>query len=383
MKALNPASRRRPARLPVVLLLALATASGCSVLPDTKRIDYKAAGRLPPLEVPPDLTQPGRDDRFVVGDAAGSATYSAYANGRGDTPAAAAGSDVLPNIDKARMERAGTQRWLVVNATAEQVWPKLREFWQGMGFTLNVESPQTGVLETEWAENRAKLPQDIVRQTIGKIFDDLYSTSERDKFRTRIERGAQAGTVEIYISHRGMVELYVSEGKELTRWQPRPADPELEAEMLRRLMVRLGADEKRASAIVASAAGTERARILRDDKGVDRLAMDETLERAWRRVGLALDRSGFTVEDRDRAQGVYYVRYLDPEAEFKPKDEGWLAKLAFWRDKETAPPTGERYRILVKDGAAQSTVQVLTREGGEDKSDTARRILGLLHQQLK
>ena len=383
MKALNPASRRRPARLPVVLLLALATASGCSVLPDTKRIDYKAAGRLPPLEVPPDLTQPGRDDRFVVGDAAGSATYSAYANGRGDTPAAAAGSDVLPNIDKARMERAGTQRWLVVNATAEQVWPKLREFWQGMGFTLNVESPQTGVLETEWAENRAKLPQDIVRQTIGKIFDDLYSTSERDTFRTRIERGAQAGTVEIYISHRGMVELYVSEGKELTRWQPRPADPELEAEMLRRLMVRLGADEKRASAIVASAAGTERARILRDDKGVDRLAMDETFERAWRRVGLALDRSGFTVEDRDRAQGVYYVRYLDPEAEFKPKDEGWLAKLAFWRDKETAPPTGERYRILVKDGAAQSTVQVLTREGGEDKSDTARRILGLLHQQLK
>ena len=383
MKALNPASRRHPARLPVVLLLALATASGCSVLPDTKRIDYKAAGRLPPLEVPPDLTQPGRDDRFVVGDAAGSATYSAYANGRGDTPAAAAGSDVLPNIDKARMERAGTQRWLVVNATAEQVWPKLREFWQGMGFTLNVESPQTGVLETEWAENRAKLPQDIVRQTIGKIFDDLYSTSERDKFRTRIERGAQAGTVEIYISHRGMVELYVSEGKELTRWQPRPADPELEAEMLRRLMVRLGADEKRASAIVASAAGTERARILRDDKGVDRLAMDETFERAWRRVGLALDRSGFTVEDRDRAQGVYYVRYLDPEAEFKPKDEGWLAKLAFWRDKETAPPTGERYRILVKDGAAQSTVQVLTREGGEDKSDTARRILGLLHQQLK
>ena len=252
-----------------------------------------------------------------------------------------------------------------------------------MGFTLNVESPQTGVLETEWAENRAKLPQDIVRQTIGKIFDDLYSTSERDKFRTRIERGAQAGTVEIYISHRGMVELYVSEGKELTRWQPRPADPELEAEMLRRLMVRLGADEKRASAVVASAAGTERARILRDDKGVDRLAMDETFERAWRRVGLALDRSGFTVEDRDRAQGVYYVRYLDPEAEFKPKDEGWLAKLAFWRDKETAPPTGERYRILVKDGAAQSTVQVLTREGGEDKSDTARRILGLLHQQLK
>ena len=383
MKALNPASRRHPARLPVVLLLALATASGCSVLPDTKRIDYKAAGRLPPLEVPPDLTQPGRDDRFVVGDAAGSATYSAYATGRGDTPAAAAGSDVLPNIDKARMERAGTQRWLVVNGTAEQVWPKLREFWQGMGFTLNVESPQTGVLETEWAENRAKLPQDIVRQTIGKIFDDLYSTSERDKFRTRIERGAQAGTVEIYISHRGMVELYVSEGKELTRWQPRPADPELEAEMLRRLMVRLGADEKRASAIVASAAGTERARILRDDKGVDRLAMDETFERAWRRVGLALDRSGFTVEDRDRAQGVYYVRYLDPEAEFKPKDEGWLAKLAFWRDKETAPPTGERYRILVKDGAAQSTVQVLTREGGEDKSDTARRILGLLHQQLK
>ena len=37
------------------------------------------------------------------------------------------------------------------------------------------------------------------------------------------------------------------------RWQPRPPDPELEAEMLRRLMVRLGSDNQRAATSVAAA----------------------------------------------------------------------------------------------------------------------------------
>ncbi len=371
--------------------IAALFAAGCSsIIPESKKIDYKSAGKLPPLEIPPDLTQPSRDERYSVPDinTKGSATFSAYSNERvgakkGTVNAGA--QEVLPEVQKMRLERSGTQRWLVVSGTPEALWPTLKEFWQEVGFLVNIESPETGVMETDWAENRAKLPQDFIRNSLGKIFDDLYSTSERDKFRVRIERGSEPNTVEIYLSHRGLYEVYVNEGKSQTRWQPRPSDPDLEAEMLRRLMVRLGSDEVAAKTQLAQGQQTERAKLAKDGNGAGSLSVDEAFDRAWRRVGLALDRINFTVEDRDRAQGLYFVRYIDPEADATGKDAGFLSKLMFWQssDKKKTAEQGERFRILVKAAGTGTTVQVLTREGGVDTSGTGRKILGLLHDELK
>ena len=368
----------------LISLVALAVA-GCGILPDSKKIDYKSSGKAPSLEVPPDLSQISRDDRYKVPDGAGkgSATFSAYAADR--TPAAQAqNSVVLPQIDKVRVERSGTQRWLVVNVPAEKVWDTVKEFWQESGFIVNVERPEAGVMETDWAENRAKIGDDFIRRSLGKLLDSLYSTGERDKFRTRFEPGAELGTTDIFISHRGMEEVYSSSAKDQTRWQPRAADPELEAEMLRRLMVRLGAEEKRAEAALASSAKTEpRARMAGGKNGDGVLEVDERFDRAWRRVGLALDRVGFTVEDRDRSRGLYFVRYVDPEQDnASKKDDGILAKLAFWKGKE-AVSSKVQYRIHVSGVGTQTTVQVLTAEGGADQSETARKILGLLQQQLQ
>jgi outer membrane protein assembly factor BamC len=197
-----------------------------------------------------------------------------------------------------------------------------------------------GIMETDWAENRAKLPQDMIRATLGKFLDQIYSTPERDKFRTRLEKGAEEGTTEIYISHRGMYEAYANEGKGRTVWQPRPADPELEAEMLRRLMVRLGTQETRAKTLMAAdAKKEERAKLMRATSGVGSLQLLEAFDRSWRRVGLALDRVGFTVEDRDRTKGLYYVRYVDPEAGCGQEVGGrLLSKLKFWDSKAGAQP---------------------------------------------
>jgi outer membrane protein assembly factor BamC len=368
----------------LISLVALAVA-GCGILPDSKKIDYKSSGKAPSLEVPPDLSQINRDDRYKVPDGAGkgSATFSAYAADR--TPAAQAqNSVVLPQIDKVRVERSGTQRWLVVNVPADKVWDTVKEFWQESGFIVNVERPEAGVMETDWAENRAKIGDDFIRRSLGKLLDTLYSTGERDKFRTRFEPGAELGTTDIFISHRGMEEVYSSSAKDQTRWQPRAADPELEAEMLRRLMVRLGAEERRAEAALASSAKTEpRARMAGGKNGDGILEVDERFDRAGRRVGLALDRVGFTVEDRDRSRGLYFVRYVDPEQDnASKKDDGILTKLAFWKGKETVS-SKVQYRIHVSGVGTQTTVQVLTAEGGADQSETARKILGLLQQQLQ
>lgn len=378
----------RSTRTSVSLIALSLMLAGCSgSLLESKRIDYKSASKnqVAPLEIPPDLTAPTRDDRFAVPDVAprGVATYSAYSAERANQPAVRAASEVLPASETMRIERAGSQRWLVVPGKPDELWPQIKDFWLELGFILNIDSPDIGVMETDWAEDRAKIPQDFVRSALGKVLDGLFSTPERDKFRTRIEVSKETGLVEIYISHRGMMEIYPTEAKDTTIWQPRPANPELEAEMLRRLMVRLGADEARAQAALTVAPTAERAKISGSSDGTVSLKIEEPFDRAWRRVGLALDRIGFTVEDRDRAKGLYYVRYVDPEAENAGKSgEGIMSKLAFWRSSDK-PVGGSEYRLQVKGQGDAATVNVLTREGGADKSDTAKKMLGLLQAELK
>jgi len=367
------------------MLLVLA---GCSTIGlEPKKIDYKSSSavKVPTLEIPPDLTSPGRDDRFAVPDTAGkgTATFSAYAGERSPQALAQQKSDVLPQVDIARIERSGNQRWLVVNGAPDKLWGQVKDFWQETGFLIKLELPEAGVMETDWAENRAKIKDDVLRNLLGKVIDSLYSTAERDKFRTRLEPGLQPGTTDIFISHRGMYEIFVTEGKDQTKWQPREPDPELEAEMLRRLMVRLGSDQKRADTEIAAirVKQVDRAKLTRGNDGAGTLEVQETFDRAWRRVGLALDRAGFTVEDRDRSKGLYFVRYVDPETDGQKKDDGFLSKLAFW--KGSAPVSQTRYRIFVKDNGALTTVQVLSFEGGIDQSETSKKILSLLYEQLK
>ena len=375
------------ARVGLITVLLMLAGCGGSLL-EPKRIEYKtaSASTVPPLEIPPDLTSPTRDDRYAVPDSAGkgTATYSAYTAERSPEARAQQKSEVLPEVDQARIERSGSQRWLVAAGAPDKLWGTVKEFWQETGFVIKLELPDAGVMETDWAENRARIPQDFIRNVLGKVLDSVYSTAERDKFRTRLEPGSTAGTTDIFISHRGMYEIFISEGKEQTKWQPRPADPELEAEMLRRLMIRLGSEEKRATAAVQAAQEKplERARLARGADGAGTLEVEETFDRAWRRVGLALDRVGFTVEDRDRSRGLYFVRYVDPEIDNEKKDEGFLSKLNPFKES-SAEKSQIQYRIFVQGAGSRSTVQVLTLEGGVDQSETAKKILNLLFDQLK
>ncbi len=366
-------------------VISLAVA-GCGAL-ESKKIDYKSAGQAPSLEVPPDLTAPNQSDRFALPETGsrGTATLSTYNAEREYKPGAGESRDVLLKADNMTVQRAGDERWLVIkSANADELWPKLRNFWIEMGFVLNVDSPAIGVMETDWAEDRAKLPQDFIRSTIGRVLDGLYSVPERDKFRTRIEQGDQAGSIDVFVSHRRMVEIYENESESRTVWQPQPADPELEAEILRRMMVYLGAEEAYAETQVDKQARDERASIV-DANGAPALLVEDVYARAWRRVGLALDRIGFTVQDRNRAEGVYFVRYIDPQADNESKKStSWLSSLAFWRDDEKATEAGAEFRVQLADaGNDQARVTVQAKDGGTVPAGTARKIISLLHEQLK
>jgi len=367
--------------------IALTGIAGCGSLnsmlePD--RIDYKSAGKASTfsLEIPPDLTQLQRDNRYAIPDTGnGTATASGYHLQQGAQAAMPVAVIAPTSTSDMRIERAGMQRWLVVQQTPEALWPQLKDFWQDSGFIIQLDSPNTGVMETDWAENRAKVPQDSLRNTLGKAFDSLYSTGERDKFRTRIERGAE-GSTEIYISHRGMQEVLTGKQKETTIWTPRSADPDLEAEFLSRLMARLGTDSARAKAMIVSAVPQPAHAQWMKDRGY--LEVDEEFDRAWRRVGLALDRVGFTVEDRDRTQGLYFVRYVELNQDAgKNADKGFLSRLFSGTPSDDKAKAAQRYQILVKGAGTNSHVSVLNHAGKPETSPTVDKILSLLSEQLK
>ena len=356
----------------LVVLTSLVVLGGCSSLLDSDKVNYKTEGgtKVVPLDIPPDLTQLSRDTRYAV--PSGSVTASSM----GLRPAPAVATTAAKQVNDVRLEREGNQRWLVVNRSADAVWPIVQAFWKENGFEYVIEQRQLGLLETEWAENRAKIPQDIIRRTLGKVLESLYSSGERDKFRTRIERNS-AGGVDIYVTHRGMSEEYKDQTKTGTIWVPRARDAELEAEFLSRLMIKLGVSAEQAKPQnIAQSSSSSKAGVEVKDNGA-LLAIPNSFDVTWRRVGLALDRNGFTVEDRDRAQGLYFVRYVDTATK---EEKGFFSKL-FSASTPDAGPV--KYRISVQNVNGASEVRVQNASGQTETSPVAQRILKLLADDLR
>ncbi|WVN41216.1 outer membrane protein assembly factor BamC [beta proteobacterium MWH-UniP1] len=351
---------------------------GCGALPGND-LDYKSAAtqKVKPLEVPPDLLAPGKDDRFAM-PASGTASRSEFERNRLE-PKKSDGA-ILPAVSGMRIERQADQRVLIVDQPVEKLWPVVRQFWLDNGFVLAVENPDTGLIETDWAENRAKIAEDGLRRLFGKVFDRLYDTGERDKFRTRLDRISDTQT-EIVISHRGVVEIAsVTSSDVKSTWTNRPSDRELEAELLRRMMLRLGADQTRAQTLLAQApVAPPKAQIVRTGMASS-IEINESFDRAWRRVGVAIDRLGFTVEDRDRAKGLFFVRYRDPTVEEK-KEQGFFSKLF---SSSTPSESANQYRVLVSStGESGSRVTILDKSGNPTNDTNSQRMLTVILDQLK
>ena len=357
--------------------------SGCSSLEEDK-INYKSASKqLPTLEVPPDLTQIRRDGRYQIN---GATSALAMASASSAPTGVSADTGVAPNqAGNARIARVGNTRVLMINLSPTQVWEPLKEFWKDNGFEVNVDQPDLGIMETDWAENRGKIPQDFIRRSIGKALDMLYGTGERDRFRTRVERTSTG--LEITITHRGMMEVYTGPLNSNTTWTARASDPELEIEFLRRLMLRLGGQttaSKPSNAIQLigtkapeaglTATGVKIIKI----NNLQAIEISDDFGRAWRRVGVAIDRTGFTVEDRDRAQGVFFVRYAPMGT--ADNEPGFFAKIF---SSEKATPTLAKYRIAVTSKGNVSNVVIQAADGLPETSVNAEKIIKLLAEEIK
>jgi outer membrane protein assembly factor BamC len=364
----------------VVLALGLTACSSFSSLTASDKVDYKKQGEVrgPNLALPPDLITAQADRRFIVQD--GTATMSEYSQAL--KKSSQMRTNVLTGIPGMKIERDGDKRWLVVDKSAASLYPQIKDFWQENGFLLLIDSPSTGILETDWAENRTKIPQDIIRRTLGKVLDSLYDSGERDKFRTRLEVQKPEVT-EIYISHKGAIEVPLKDASTTisTRWTVRPSDPELEAIFLTRLMERLGMTQEQAKAQItttAAAPKTPKAKLI-EDGAETRIEMTQSFDRAWRDVGLALDRSNFTVDDRDRSKGIYFVRYVNPKD--LGDSRGWFGRT--FGKTDDADKKAKVYRVVVQDrGQNQIVISVQDSDGKPENTATGNQLLTTLDRQL-
>ncbi|MCV6636350.1 outer membrane protein assembly factor BamC [Candidatus Albibeggiatoa sp. nov. NOAA] len=358
------------------IFILLAT-SGCSWLRGLDSTggdaDYRRSTTLPPLEVPPDLTYT-TDEQLQIPQKGEAATYSEFGKTEQQTVITGQPNVVLPESNKVELMRDGDKRWLVVDGNIEAVWKKVQSFWETSGLELSRIEPQIGIMETAWLENRADIPNDSLRSLLGKIGDFIYSAPTRDKFRTRLERGAQDGSTEVYLTHTGVEEIQLNEDQ--FEWRSRPSNPELEAEMLNRLLVFLGVDKAKADTMTAEKTlepKPERATLSLSDSSAA-LTVHEDYEQAWRLTGLALDKIGFTVEDRNRERGLYYVKYRDPES--RGEKRGFFSRIFGKKEVE------EDYIVQLKPVDGETRLTILDKYEEPESSKTAQRILTLLHEEL-
>jgi len=368
----------------VLLLSACGSASNVGdYLPD-QRLQYKKQREAAEnLEIPPNLTAGSFDDAMDVPPLGGAATYSEYVGGQSARCRTAGSAQVLPEVKDVKLRREGNNRWLEIEGSPQQIWPKIVGFWRSQGILLVEQDPSTGIMKTDWLENRAEIRRDFVTKLLRKVVDGLYSTSVRDQYRVRIEPGLRAGTTDLYLTHRAMKEHLrssVAGGDASSVWEPAPADPGKEATMLRRLMVYLGAAKQPESELATAkhqATKSPKSRLAKGPGGESLLIISDEYRRAWRLTGVALDRAGFAVEDRDRMRGIYYVRYDDPTPSEK---KSWGSRLAFWRRDDEKGVA--QYQVKLMGDGAQTRVVVRDQVGQPASSVTAERILRLLNEQI-
>jgi outer membrane protein assembly factor BamC len=388
--------------------MAAGLVAGCGTSSPTA-IDYKSDSRSKQasLAVPPNLIDEAADQRSLPPQG-GQASLSDLQQVQKAAPSA---PTVVPPVSGMHIQRDGTERWLVIdNKSPDQVWPQIRRFWQEQGFLLVVDARDKGVMETDWNETHPQISDGLIRNTLSKATGNSYVTAERNKYRTRLEAAPNGGTY-VFVSQKGMREALTGVNNDSSQWQARANDPALENEYLKRLMASLAASDSRqasgasldsvsldkaapaggtapkggssAAATTAAQNATLAAQTAAKNDTVPEassaeLTLPEAYDRAWLRVGIALDRSNFTVDDRDRARGIYFVRYVDPK-DLSSAEQGFWSQVFHGKKEKVAKQYQVNVRAITED---QTRVSIVDDKGQVDSSPQARQIMALLSDQI-
>jgi outer membrane protein assembly factor BamC len=342
----------------LALLIALVLA-GCSS--GGRDADVRTSD---PLIVPPDLSSERIGEVPALGRQR-SATFSEFARGEGRDGAA-----VLPEPPGMQVQRSGQTRWLRIDARPEEVWVWLNDFAEEFNIPVIRSSESLGVIESDWMPRPLGLS--------GGVFMPLELEADApvlEQYTFRLDSGDRADRTLVFVAHRRAMS-------DNGDWTPRDGDRGREAEALRTFMVHLGINEVMAARDIAAAQEEDAfSRIMRDSDDRLTLVIAESFLQGWRRVGLAIDRAGFTVEDRDRSERLYLVRY-DPSAEADRSGRSFFSRLAFWRTREAQLEPGN-YAIRLGSDGGSTTVWITDEDGDAVDEGLSEQLLVLIQEQLR
>ena len=363
-----------------ILLIGCSSIEELPIIDKVTQPDYVSSKKAKKLEIPPDLDDINTSNKYAI---SGQPTSLKQFQNKDN-------EKNLVNLinnekDRIKVVKSGSMRWLVIPARQKEVWPVVESFWEDMGFDVS-SSKRAGIIETKWiAESDLKVDE----STLGRFdawLDTLANTGTRRKFRTRIEDGVEEGTTEVYLSQRsvlkGLDEHYdrkskhfegtinpdtvykiqeyqsdVDDEKEIKNSNFKEDDLEIQYELLRRLMVKLGSSDLSARESLDKAIVIKNAELINQDD-FKYIKLNDNYSRAWRRLSLAIDMVGFLVEDKNRSDGIFYIKYsnleIDEDGKSTKKKKGLISKLAFWQDddssKEEDPEGQEMYRKEIEGG---------------------------------
>jgi len=311
----------------VLALVLAATLPGCGYLfgdkglfPDTSS-DYRKARTTDILTVPEHLDGDTLAEVFVVPPV----SEELLIDGKFETPRPE--PLIAGELEGAvRIQRLGDENWALVSEAPGQLWPQVRAFLTQMGYQVARMDASAGTIETDWAQ--------------------LAETEISSRFRFRIEQGVQRGTSELHVLHM----YQVGDGQS---WPAQSSDATLEREMLQAAAQYIadGSETMPVSMIAEqSIAATGKVTLQEDTAGEPYILLRLPAYRGWASLGLALEGSGFEIDDRDRTAGTYYTHFRGPDAE---KKRGFFSM--FSRGKKH-PLAGREILIRMAEQSADALV---------------------------
>ena len=363
------------------ILLCLSLAA-CEKSLDTRYLDA-SLGRS--LELPPDLSEVEVESSFEL-----PRVFS------GDDPERRDAVPVLARVESMRLQGSGDFYWLEVEADVETLYGKVREFWANEGYRLVVDEPVIGTMTTDWIY-REEGGQDPDASWLKRLFEGENLAASQDQFRTRIER-VEDGPNRVYIAHRGtefQPGVVASDRNDAADqldddldWHFRRPEPELEIEMLSRLMVYLGMQQAAVEEQVENLKlFTPRAFYQIDiEENSPYLILKDVYGIAWNRVYHQLERLNFEIQLSEFKSGLIGEGVIQVAAEVNKaaaeKTGGGFFSL-FSSSSDDEIEIRQFVLILSEEDHETTRIEIETMEGELDSSREGAAFLNLLYRYLR
>jgi len=289
------------------------------------KINYYSNKSVTSLEIPPDLTSPEMQNAFRLSEFVSDVkeNYVDFSNDSQDKV------KVLTNPVGIIVKKYGQMRWLEIDKSPEEVWILAREFLKSQGFSLEKDNKKTGILETNFLENRPDIPETslgFIRSLLGRALDQQYTFASVDKYRIRIEPLENSTKTSLFLSLTSLEEMIdprIDDPQRYgeTAWKYREKDLILETEMLYRLMVYLGGDDAKAKILEAKDEKNVNATVMDSINGYAKLVFNlDTLD-TWNRMSWAIDQNNIDIEDKDIKEKAFYI------VSVRTADKGIMSRL--------------------------------------------------------